>query len=45
MYLIHTPLISGVLYLVVRNGWIVTIGSFVLTALVWACVIAQRSSV
>lgn len=26
----------------VRNGWIVTIGSFVLTALVWACVFAQR---
>jgi succinate dehydrogenase / fumarate reductase cytochrome b subunit len=26
----------------VRNGWIVTIGSFVLTALVWACVLAQR---
>ena len=26
----------------VRNGWIVTIGSLVLTALVWACVVAQR---
>lgn len=26
----------------VRNGWIVSIGSFVLTALVWACVVAQR---
>ena len=26
----------------VRNGWIVTIGSFMLTALVWACVFAQR---
>jgi succinate dehydrogenase / fumarate reductase cytochrome b subunit len=26
----------------VRNGRIVTIGSFVLTALVWACVFAQR---
>ncbi|HVV97819.1 MAG TPA: succinate dehydrogenase, cytochrome b556 subunit [Rhodanobacteraceae bacterium] len=28
----------------VRNGWIVTIGSFVLTALVWACVLAQRGA-
>jgi succinate dehydrogenase / fumarate reductase cytochrome b subunit len=28
----------------VRNGWIVTIGSFVLTALVWVFVIAQRGS-
>ena len=26
----------------VRNGWIVSIGSLLLTALVWACVIAQR---
>jgi len=26
----------------VRNGWIVTIGSLLLTALVWACVFAQR---
>lgn len=26
----------------VRNGWIVTLGSFVLTGLVWACVLAQR---
>jgi len=26
----------------VRNGWLVTIGSFVLTALVWACVFTQR---
>lgn len=26
----------------VRNGWLVTIGSFILTALVWACVLAQR---
>jgi len=26
----------------VRNGWIVTIGSFVLTGLVWACIVAQR---
>ncbi len=26
----------------VRNGWIVTIGSLVLTGLVWACVVAQR---
>lgn len=26
----------------VRNGWLVVIGSLVLTALVWACVIAQR---
>jgi succinate dehydrogenase cytochrome b subunit len=26
----------------VRNGWIVTIGSLVLTALVFACVFAQR---
>ena len=26
----------------VRNGWIVSIGSVVLTALVWACVVAQR---
>jgi succinate dehydrogenase / fumarate reductase cytochrome b subunit len=26
----------------VRNGWIVTLASFVLTALVWACVLAQR---
>lgn len=26
----------------VRNGWIVSIGSLVLTALVWACVLAQR---
>ena len=26
----------------VRNGWIVSIGSLVLTALVWACVVAQR---
>ena len=26
----------------VRVGWVVLIGSFVLTALVWACVIAQR---
>jgi succinate dehydrogenase / fumarate reductase cytochrome b subunit len=26
----------------VRNGWLVTIGSFLLTALVWACVFAQR---
>jgi succinate dehydrogenase / fumarate reductase cytochrome b subunit len=25
----------------VRNGWIVTIGSFVLAGLVWACVMAQ----
>jgi succinate dehydrogenase / fumarate reductase cytochrome b subunit len=28
----------------VRNGWIVTIGSFVLTLLVWACVLAQRGA-
>jgi len=26
----------------VRAGWVVLVGSFVLTALVWACVIAQR---
>jgi succinate dehydrogenase / fumarate reductase cytochrome b subunit len=26
----------------VRNGWIVTIGSLVLTVLIWACVLAQR---
>ena len=26
----------------VRNSWIVTIGSVVLTLLVWACVLAQR---
>jgi succinate dehydrogenase / fumarate reductase cytochrome b subunit len=26
----------------VRNGWIVSIGSLILTALVWACVFAQR---
>jgi succinate dehydrogenase / fumarate reductase cytochrome b subunit len=26
----------------VRNGWLVSIGSLVLTGLVWACVIAQR---
>jgi len=26
----------------VRNGWLVVIGSLLLTALVWACVIAQR---
>lgn len=26
----------------VRNGWIVTIGSLLLTGLVWACVFAQR---
>ena len=26
----------------VRNGWIVTLGSFVLTGLIWACVLAQR---
>ncbi|MEP7043647.1 MAG: succinate dehydrogenase, cytochrome b556 subunit [Dokdonella sp.] len=26
----------------VRNGWLVVIGSVVLTALVWACVFAQR---
>ena len=26
----------------VRVGWVVLIGSFVLTVLVWACVIAQR---
>jgi len=26
----------------VRNGWIATIGSIVLTALIWACVFAQR---
>ena len=26
----------------VRVGWVVLIGSFVLTALVWACVLAQR---
>jgi succinate dehydrogenase / fumarate reductase cytochrome b subunit len=26
----------------VRNGWLVTIGSLVLTALIWACVLAQR---
>ena len=25
----------------VRNGWLVTAGSFVLTALVWACVFVQ----
>ena len=29
----------------VRNGWLVTIASFVLTALVWACVLAQRGGV
>ena len=28
----------------VRNGWLVTAGSFVLTALVWACVFAQRGA-
>jgi succinate dehydrogenase / fumarate reductase cytochrome b subunit len=28
----------------VRNGWIVLIGSFVATALVWACVLAQRNA-
>ena len=26
----------------VRNGWLVSIGSLVLTGLIWACVIAQR---
>jgi succinate dehydrogenase / fumarate reductase cytochrome b subunit len=26
----------------VRNGWLVTIGSVVLTGLIWACVLAQR---
>lgn len=26
----------------VRNGWLAVIGSLVLTALVWACVLAQR---
>ena len=26
----------------VRNGWIVSIGSLLLTALLWACVVAQR---
>jgi succinate dehydrogenase / fumarate reductase, cytochrome b subunit len=26
----------------VRNGWIATLGSFVLTALVWACAFVQR---
>ena len=26
----------------VRNGWIVTVGSVVLTGLVWACIVAQR---
>lgn len=26
----------------VRNGWIVTVGSLVLTVLVWVCVFAQR---
>jgi succinate dehydrogenase / fumarate reductase cytochrome b subunit len=26
----------------VRNGWIVVVGSVVLTALVWACVFTQR---
>jgi succinate dehydrogenase / fumarate reductase cytochrome b subunit len=28
----------------VRAGWIAMIGSFVLTALVWACVLAQRGA-
>jgi succinate dehydrogenase cytochrome b subunit len=28
----------------VRNGWLVTIGSFVLAALIWACVLAQRGA-
>jgi succinate dehydrogenase / fumarate reductase cytochrome b subunit len=29
----------------VRNGWIVCIGSLVLTVLIWACVLVQRGGV
>lgn len=28
----------------VRNGWLATFGSFVLTALIWACVFAQGAA-
>jgi succinate dehydrogenase / fumarate reductase cytochrome b subunit len=28
----------------VRNGWLATIGSFVLTALIWACVVIQGAA-